>query len=81
MSDSKEVPSDVSGASCPSRCYVVASSGNVLERRESMFYWRGRYFPGLVDVETNALYDHPDDSFNAHVHIPTAIGIGLIRST
>lgn len=27
MSDSKEVPSDVDGASCPSRCYLAFSVG------------------------------------------------------
>ena len=81
MSDAKEVPNDVAGDSCPSRGYVVASTGNVLERRESMFYWRGRYFPGLVDPKTNALYDDPEDSFNKHVSIPTALESGLIRST
>ena len=32
-----------------------------------MFYWRGQYFHGLVDVETNALYDDPEDSFCDHV--------------
>ena len=32
-----------------------------------MFYWRGRYFSGLVDVAANTLYDDPEDSFAAHV--------------
>ncbi len=32
-----------------------------------MFYWRGRYFSGLVDVAANTLYDDPEDSFADHV--------------
>lgn len=45
-----------------------------------MFYWRGRYFSGLVDVKTNALYDDPEDSFNEFAFIPRAIDQGLIKA-
>jgi ribosomal protein L40E len=41
--------------------------GSVLERRPSMFYWRGRFFHGLVCVPCNALWDDPTDSFERHV--------------
>jgi len=58
--------------------YRSVATGNLLERRPNQFYWRGRYFPGLVDVKANALYDHPEDSFNAFASIPTAIDQGLI---
>ncbi len=34
-----------------------------------MFAWRGRFFSGLVDVEHNALYNDPEDSFEDHVGI------------
>lgn len=74
-------PKDTKPASGALRCYVAAATGNALERRQNMFYWQGRSFPGLVDPEQNALYDDPEDSFNEHVSIPTAIERGLIRST
>lgn len=38
-----------------------------LEVRRNMFYWRGKWFSGLVDPDTNALYDNPDDSFLEYV--------------
>lgn len=38
-----------------------------IEVRPNMFYWRGRWFSGLVDIENNALYDNPDDSFLEYV--------------
>ena len=41
----------------------------MIEVRENMFYWRGLWFSGLVDTETNALYDNPDDSFLKHVGV------------
>lgn len=47
--------------------YRAKSTGNLLERRPKMFYWRGRYFSGLVDVAANVLYDDPEDSFADHV--------------
>jgi hypothetical protein len=60
--------------------YISVATGNLLDRRENQFYWKGRYFPGLVDVKANGLYDDPDDSFNAHVSIPTSIEQGLIKA-
>ncbi len=60
--------------------YRSVSTGNLLERRPNMFYWRGRYFSGLVDVKTNALYDDPEDSFNEFAFIPRAIDQGLIKA-
>jgi hypothetical protein len=57
--------------------YVVAATGAPLEKRPDMFHWKGRWFPGLVDDK--ACYDDPEDSFNKHVHIPTALEEGLIR--
>ncbi len=35
--------------------------------REGMFYYRGTTFSGLVCEKCNALWDNPDDSFEAHV--------------
>lgn len=37
------------------------------EVRPNMFYWRGRYFSGLVCVPCNSLRDNPEDSFEEHV--------------
>lgn len=47
--------------------YVSKSTGNLLERQPKQFYFRKRYFSGLVDVKSNALYDDPEDSFMAAV--------------
>lgn len=58
--------------------YIAAKSKNVLVYKENMFYWRGDWFPGLVDEENNALYDHPDDSFNKRVGLDTALELGKI---
>ena len=41
--------------------------GTAMERRPNMFYWRGRFFHGLVCVPCNALWDDPTDSFEQHV--------------
>jgi hypothetical protein len=41
--------------------------GTPLEIRAAQFYWRGRYFTGLVCKPCNALFDNPRDSFFAHV--------------
>lgn len=35
--------------------------------REGMFHFRGATFSGLVCEACNALWDNPDDSFEAHV--------------
>lgn len=59
--------------------YRSTSTANILERRENMFYWRGRYFHGLVDVKENSLYDDPMDSFNEHLGLQTALKRELIE--
>lgn len=38
-----------------------------MEATPGTFYWRGRYFAGLVCKRCNALYDNPKDSFFAFV--------------
>jgi len=38
-----------------------------LEIKPNMFYWRGKYFSGLVCKECNSLFDNPKDSFKNHV--------------
>ena len=56
-----------------------------------MFFWRGRYFSGLVSgcgmepvkggekvISGGALYDDPEDSFAAHVWIKSSLDEGLI---
>ena len=47
----------------PTKC----DKGHPLDRRPAMFFWRGRYFHGLVCPVCNALYDDPEDSFEEHV--------------
>jgi len=59
--------------------YKSVKTGNVIEIKERMFYWRNRYFKGLVDVEDNALYDYPENSFADHVGIKSSIDKGLIK--
>ena len=44
-----------------------------------MFYWHDRWFSGLVDVEVNALYDDPEDSFMDHVTATTTHNTDLIE--
>lgn len=58
--------------------YISTSTKNILEYKDNQFHFRGVSFPGLVDVEANALYDHPSDSFAEHVGLPTALEQGLI---
>jgi len=61
--------------------YICVKSGNILERRERHFYWRGRFFSGLVDVKNNALYNDPEDSFAEHLGIESldSLKSGLIK--
>ncbi len=60
--------------------YIEASTGKKLERKARMFYWRGQWFPGLVNYEHGlALYDDPEDSFCAHVGIKSCLEEGLIK--
>lgn len=58
--------------------YISTSTKNILEVRQGAFHFRGMDFPGLVDEETKALYDHPQDSFNKAMGMPTALEKGLI---
>ncbi len=37
--------------------------------KPNKFYWRGKYFSGLVCEKCNALYDNHDDSFMKHVGV------------
>lgn len=59
--------------------YIAVKSGERLERRSGAFYYRDRYFTGLVDTANNALYDDPEDSFADHVGIESSLDSGLIR--
>lgn len=59
--------------------YRSIRTGNLLERRSGMFYWRDRWFSGLVDVEVNALYDDPEDSFMNHVNATATHDTSLIE--
>ncbi len=54
--------------------------------REGMFHWRGTTFSGLVCEKCNALWNNPDDSFEAavvasHGGRPFGEVIGATRST
>ena len=59
--------------------YKSTKTGAILERRPNMFYFRGDYFPGLVDVHANALHDDPENSFADAVSIPSSLDQGLIE--
>ena len=59
--------------------YISTASGNRLERKDARFFYKDRYFPGLVDVAENALYDDPEDSFAKYAGIPSSMEEGLIR--
>lgn len=59
--------------------YIRVDTGAELERLTNIFYWRGRYFSGLVDAKNNALFDDPDDSFCDHVGLQSSLQRGLIR--
>lgn len=58
--------------------YVSVKTGRTLVRKPQMFHFRGTDFHGLVDVEVNALYDDPSDSFAARVGMPSSEEQGLI---
>lgn len=45
---------------------LCSKGEHAVVRRERMYYWRGRYFPGLVCEPCNALFDDPEDSFWEH---------------
>ena len=59
--------------------YVSVKTGNVLVRKPGMFFWRGRWFHGLVDVDVKDLYDDPADDFSAHVGLTSSMSKGLIK--
>jgi len=60
--------------------YICVKNGHILVREPAKFYWRGRIFHGLIDKETNALYDDPEDSFMTHVTgTPESLALGLIK--
>ena len=59
--------------------YIVTSTGEILQRRLGMFYWRGRCFSGLVAPLSNALYDDPEDSFCEYVGLESSLEKGLIK--
>lgn len=59
--------------------YRVVATGVRLVREPNMFYWRGRNFSGLVDVNKNALYDDPEDSFAAVTGMISSLDQGLIE--
>lgn len=58
--------------------YISTTTENILEVRQAAFHFRGMDFPGLVDEETKVLYDHPQDSYNKAMGLPTALEEGLI---
>ena len=45
----------------------IPKCSHQLVRKPEMFYWRGRFFHGMVCEECNALYDDAEDSFFEHV--------------
>jgi hypothetical protein len=58
--------------------YISTKTKNVLVARQGAFHFRVTYYLGLVDEESNALYDHPEDSFAKAIGLPTAVERGLI---
>lgn len=62
------------------KCYASKATGNILIRQEGCFFWKGRYFSGLVDEGCTppALYDNPTDSFCHEVGMLGAVEEGLI---
>jgi hypothetical protein len=46
---------------------ICKKCGTAMERYPNQFYWRGRFFHGLVCVPCNAFWDDPTDSFEQHV--------------
>lgn len=36
--------------------------------KEGAFFWRGKYFSGLVCETCNSLYDNPNDSFMEYIN-------------
>ncbi len=48
----------------------LSSGSNCQEEmkvKPGMFYWRGKYYSGLVCEKCNTLHDNPEDSFEKAV--------------
>ena len=65
--------------------YRITENDRVLVERWNVFYAHGRYFKGLVDPYEEAKdkgkgegYDHPEDSINNALGIPTDLELGVI---
>ena len=59
--------------------YIFVKTGEILQRREGAFHWRGRSFSGLVATLSNSLFDGPEDSFCEHVGMETSLSKGIIK--
>jgi hypothetical protein len=35
--------------------------------KQNMFFWKGKYFSGLVCEEHNSLFENPEDSLMDHI--------------
>src|SRR5687767_9791822 len=51
----------------PTKIPPCKRCGGPQVEKENAFYWRGRWFNGIVCEKDNILSDHPDDSFLAAV--------------
>ncbi len=61
------------------RQYISTKTGNLLAVKKDAFSFRGMRFSGLVDPETEALYDNPNDSLARYLKMPDALDKGLIQ--
>jgi len=43
-----------------------------------MFYWRGKWFPALVDVAANNMFDHPENSFYNNLGMKNSVESGFV---
>ncbi len=65
--------------------YRITENDRVLVERWNVFYCNGRYYKGLVDPYEEDKdkgkgegYDHPDDSINKAMGLPTDLETGVI---
>jgi hypothetical protein len=58
--------------------YYSSSTNNLLTLKEDCFVYKGKRYPGLVDIKAGALYDYPPDSFCEACGLPTSIAQKLI---
>lgn len=58
--------------------YMATKTKNLLERQENSFHYGGRDYPGLLDVEDDILYDHPEDSCCKALGMKTDLDRGII---